>query len=456
MKKKVKILIVDDNEEILVALRLHLSGYFETIVTERKPEMIPAWVARENFDIVLLDMNFKAGINTGNEGIFWMNKILAVDPTISVIFITAYAGIELAVKAIQQGAADFIEKPWDDNKLLASVFRAWELRRSKLEITSLREKQKHLSEKIDHQYDFFPGSSPAMEPIYKTINKVAATDASVLILGENGTGKEVIAREIHRRSARSREVFIGVDLGSLSGTLFESELFGHMKGAFTDASEDRPGRFEIASGGTLFLDEIGNLPPSLQSKLLTTLQKHEVTRIGSNRPIPVDIRLISATNRPIHELINQGQFREDLLYRINTIQLEIPPLRERNEDIPLLLNYFLDKYSRKYGKSLLKTDKTAMEKLMQYNWPGNVRELQHMAEKAVILGEGKLLHVEDFFFGARAHFKESLTDILDLETLEKEAIRKAIDRYRGNVTRAVKDLGISRRALYYKLRKYDI
>jgi DNA-binding NtrC family response regulator len=399
-------------------------------------------------------MNFKAGINTGNEGIYWMNKILAIDPAISVVFITAYAGIELAVKAIQQGAADFIEKPWDDDKLLASVFRAWELHRSKLEINSLREKQKHLSEKLDHQYDFVMGGSAMMQALFRTISKVAATDASVLILGENGTGKEVIAREIHRRSDRSNEVFIGVDLGSLSNTLFESELFGHMKGAFTDAREDRPGRFEIASGGTLFLDEIGNLPLSLQPKLLTVLQNREVIRVGSYRPVPVDIRLISATNQSIHELADQGQFRKDLLFRINTIQLEVPPLRERKEDIPVLLDYFLGKYALKYGKPLMKADKTAGEKLMQYNWPGNIRELQHMAEKAVILGEGNLLHTEDFFLGSYVTAKEPLEDILNLETLEKEAIRLAIQKHNGNITRAVKDLGISRRALYYKLRKH--
>ncbi len=455
MKKKGKILIVDDNEEILVALRLQLSSYFETVITEKKPELIPSLMMRENFDIIILDMNFKAGINTGNEGIYWMNKILTVDPAVSVVFITAYAGIELAVNAIRHGAADFIEKPWDDEKMIASVFKACELRCSKLEINNLREKQKHLNEKIDHQYDFFIGNSPAMEKIYKTIDKVAATDASVLILGENGTGKEVIAREIHRRSTRSKEVFIGVDLGSLSATLFESELFGHLKGAFTDAREDRPGRFEIASGGTLFLDEIGNLPPSLQSKLLTTLQSREVTRLGSNHPLPVDIRLISATNRPVHDLAALGQFREDLLYRINTIQLEIPPLRHRKEDIPLLLSHFLVKYAAKYEKPGFKTDKAAMERLTMYNWPGNIRELQHMAEKAVILGEGSTLHVEDFFFGARPRVKESLTDTLNLEQLEKEAINRAIDKNKGNISKAVKELGISRRALYYKLKKYD-
>ena len=342
-----------------------------------------------------------------------------------------------------QGAADFIEKPWDDDKMLASIYKALELRRSKLEIASLRDKQKHLSEKIDHEYDFLMGTSPEMGEIYKTIDKVAATDASVLILGENGTGKEVIAREIHRRSARSREVFIGVDLGSLSATLFESELFGHIKGAFTDAKEDRPGRFEIASGGTLFLDEIANLPSMLQSKLLTVLQSREVTRIGSNRPVPVDIRLICATNSQVNELATQGKFRQDLLYRINTIQLEIPPLRERKEDIPLLLEYFLKKYALKYGKSGFKTDKAAMEKLQQYNWPGNVRELQHMAEKAVILGDGPALRIEDFFFGARPGTQEIPVDTLNLEQLEKAAILKAIDKNKGNVTRAVKELGIS-------------
>ncbi len=455
MKKKGKILIVDDNEEILVALRLQLSTYFEKVATERKPEMIPSWMNREGFDVIVLDMNFRAGINTGNEGIFWMNKILSLDPDISVVFITAYAGIELAVKAIQQGAADFIEKPWDDEKMLAAVLRAWEMRRSKLEITNLREKQKHLSERIDDQYSFFRGTSPATERIYRTIDKVAATDASILILGENGTGKEIMAREIHRRSARSKEVFIGVDLGSLSTSLFESELFGHVKGAFTDAREDRPGRFEIATGGTLFLDEIGNLPPELQPKLLTALHNREITRIGSNRAIPVDIRLISATNRPVHELVAEGRFREDLLYRINTIQLEIPPLRERKDDIPLLLDFFLQKYTAKYGKPVFKTDKAALDKLLHYGWPGNVRELQHMTEKAVILGEGSTLHEEDFFFGSRSRPRESMQEILNLEQLEKEAIRRAIEKHNGNISRAVLELGISRRALYYKLGKHD-
>ncbi len=456
MKKKGKVLVIDDNDEILVALRLLLLTQVEQVKTARNPEMIMSLLQQENFDVVILDMNFKAGINSGNEGLFWMCKILEADPTISVVFITAYAGIELAVNAIQKGAVDFIEKPWDDDKLLATVFKALEARRSKQEINRLRDKQEHLIENIDHQYHFFRGHARSMEQVYKTIDKVAATDASILLLGENGTGKEIIAREIHRKSDRSREVFVSVDLGSLSETLFESELFGHVKGAFTDARNDRPGRFEIASGGTLFLDEIGNIPPAFQSRLLTALQNREVTRVGSNRPIQVDARLIAATNRPVHELVRQGLFREDLLYRINTIQIELPALRERKEDIPGLLDFFIQIYREKYDKPALTIDKAAMDKLTRYNWPGNLREMQHMAEKAVIMGEGNVLHAGDFFMGSRAQVPESKPDTLNLEALEKDAIIRAIAKHEGNVSRAVKDLGISRRALYYKLGKYDI
>jgi two-component system, NtrC family, response regulator HydG len=456
MKKKGKILVIDDNEEILVALRLFLLNHFELVTTEKNPEMIASTMQKDSFDVIILDMNFKAGINSGNEGLFWLSKILDIDNSVSVVFITAYAGIELAVNAIKQGAVDFIEKPWDDDKMLATVLKAFEIRRSKLEINRLRDKQEHLIEKIDHQYDFYSGKAASMEKVYRAIEKVSTTDANILILGENGTGKEIIAREIHRRSLRSKEVFVGVDLGSLSSTLFESELFGHVKGAFTDARDDRPGRFEIASGGTLFLDEIGNLPASLQSKLLSTLQSREVTRLGSNRPVQVDIRLISATNRPVFELIGQGIFREDLLYRINTIQIELPPLRDRKEDFPGLLDFFLKKYLLKYNKPGFRIAKSAMEKLLKYNWPGNIRELQHMAEKAVIMGEGDTLHAEDFFMGSKMHQGNVNTETLNLEQLEKDAIVRAIDKNGGNVSKAVKDLGISRRALYYKLRKYDI
>jgi two-component system response regulator HydG len=456
MKKKANILVVDDNEEILVALRLFLSGHFEKVFTLKNPELISGVMMKENLDVIILDMNFKAGINTGNEGIFWMNKILTLDPAVSVVFITAYSGIELAVNAIKQGATDFIEKPWDDDKLLASVLKACETHRAKLEISNLKEKQKHLSERIDTQYDFFMGASPAMDKIYKTIDKVAATDASVLILGENGTGKEIIAREIHRRSKRSKEVFIGVDLGALAETLFESELFGHVKGAFTDARDDRPGRVEISSGGTLFLDEIGNLPFSLQAKLLTVIQNREVTRLGTNRSIAVDLRLITATNRPVYQMAEQNSFREDLLYRINTIQIDLPPLRERKEDILPLTQYFVAKYAAKYEKSLAGMDKSTKDRLLSYNWPGNIRELQHMAEKAVIMCDGNRLTTEDFFYGARTRTPIPLNEILNLEQLEKESISRAVEKCRGNVTQAVKELGISRRAFYYKLKKYDL
>jgi two-component system response regulator HydG len=456
MKKKGKILVVDDNEEILVALRLFLLNHFEGVTTEKNPEMIVSRMQKDSFDVIILDMNFKAGINTGNEGLFWLKKILDLDKAVSVVFITAYAGIELAVNAIKQGAVDFIEKPWDDDKLLATVLKAFEVRRSKQEINRLRDKQEHLIENIGHQYDFFTGKAASMEKVYRAIDKVAATDANILILGENGTGKELIAREIHQRSRRCKEVFVEVDLGSLSSTLFESELFGHVKGAFTDARDDRPGRFEIASGGTLFLDEIGNLPASLQSKLLSTLQAREVTRLGSNRPVQVDIRLISATNRPVFELIEQGLFREDLLYRINTIQIELPPLRERKEDIPGLLDFFLKKYLLKYAKPGFRIEKSAMEKLLKYGWPGNIRELQHVTEKAVIMGEGDTLSTEDFFMGSRIRQGNINSETLNLEQLEKDAINRAIDKNGGNISRAVKDLGISRRAFYYKIKKYDI
>jgi DNA-binding NtrC family response regulator len=456
MKKKANILVVDDNEEILVALRLFLSGHFTNVVTLKNPELISNMMMKEGYAVIILDMNFKAGINTGNEGIFWMNKILALDPAVSVLFITAYSGIELAVKAIKQGATDFIEKPWDDDKLLAAVLKACETHRAKIEINNLRQKQKHLSEKIDTQYDFFVGNSTAMEKVYKAIEKVAATDASVLILGENGTGKEIIAREIHRRSKRSNEVFIGVDLGALAETLFESELFGHIKGAFTDAHDDRPGRVEIASGGTLFLDEIGNLPMSLQSKLLSVFQNREVTRIGSNRTVQVDIRLITATNKPVYEMVEQNKFREDLLYRINTIQIDLPPLRERKEDILPLTNYFVGKYVAKYGKPINGTDKKAEERLLNYSWPGNIRELHHMAEKSVIMCEGTILTADDFFYGSYIRPKVPLKEILNLEHLEKESITRAIEKCHGNVTQASKELGISRRAFYYKLKKYEL
>jgi DNA-binding NtrC family response regulator len=401
-------------------------------------------------------MNFAAGINTGNEGIFWLSKILKLDPDAIVILITAYGDINLAVQSIKEGATDFITKPWDTEKLLATLNTAYELRQSKLKVDSLKNKQKQLTEDIDKRFYMFTGTSKAMEQVYQTINKVAHTDANVLILGENGTGKELIAREIHKKSKRSSEVFMSVDMGSLTETLFESEIFGHVKGAFTDAKEDKAGRFETASGGTLFLDEIGNLPLTLQSKLLSVLQNRQITRLGSNKVISIDIRLISATNKPIYDMVEENLFREDLLYRINTIQIEVPPLRIRKDDIPGLVNYFLREYSNRYEKPLLKITADAYELLVNYSWPGNVRELKHTVEKAVILSESDVLKPEDFYLRQQKPDDNKKSDSLKLADAEKHTIEKVLEKCNGNLSKAAKMLEISRTTLYIKIEKYKI
>jgi len=455
-KSKSKILVVDDNEEILVALRLFLLEHFDLITTEKNPIQIPYLVQKENYDVILLDMNFKAGVNIGNEGIYWMKEILGQDPSAVIVFMTAYADIELAVKAIKMGAADFIEKPWDDDKLLATLLSAQQLRKSKLEIKSLKTKQRHLSDKINKEFELVIGSSPAMQSIMTTVSKVARTDANILILGENGTGKELIAREIHRQSSLGNEVFVSVDMAAITETLFESELFGHTKGAFTDAKEDRAGRFEIASGGTLFLDEIGNLSLPMQAKILTALQNREIFRLGSNMPVPIDIRLISATNKNLQEMTADNAFREDLLYRINTIQVALPPLRERVEDIPVLTEFFLKKYTQKYKKPTLKVSQTALNKLRKYPWPGNVRELQHTIEKATILCESDIISEDDFFFQTPRRPASGAPETLNIEENEKRLIRLAIQKNVGNLTRAAGELGITRKTLYNKLEKYGL
>jgi two-component system response regulator HydG len=455
-KRSGNILIVDDNEEILVALRLFLSNHFAQITTEKNPVQIPALVQKTSFDVILLDMNFKAGINTGNEGIFWMREILKNDPDAVIIFMTAFADIELAVRAIREGATDFIEKPWEEDKLLARITAALQLRQSKLEINRLKSKQKHLSERIDREYPLCIGSSAAMQQVFSTIAKVAKTDANILILGENGTGKELVAREIHRQSKRASEVFVNVDLGAITESIFESELFGYVKGAFTDARQDRAGRFEIASGGTLFLDEIGNLPLHLQSKLLAVLQNREVIRLGSNKPILIDIRLISATNKPIFEMAEKDTFREDLLYRINTIQIELPSLRERIDDIPELVDSFLKEYTGKYAKNCNCVSTAAIAKLKRHKWQGNVRELQHTVEKAVILCESNTLDVDDFFFHSMKNSPDEYPDDLSIAANEKRLIRKAMGLFQGNITKTCIALGITRKTLYNKIKKYDL
>ena len=455
-RKEGSILIVDDNSDLLIALRLILSRTFSTIDTLKNPNLILSTLEKQAFDIILLDMNFKAGQNTGNEGIFWMNKILEKVPDATVVFITAYGDVELAIKSMKEGAVDFIMKSWDEQKILSTLQSAYELRKSKMQVSLLKKKQAHLTSELDRDYSVCYCHSSAMNEINKMVSKVAGTDASVLILGENGTGKEVVAREIHRLSARKNEIFMKVDLGALPETLFESELFGHVKGAFTDAKEERDGRFVIASGGTLFLDEIGNLPPGLQSKLLSVLQNNEVYQVGSSIPKPIDVRIITATNMPLQKMIEEKSFREDLYYRINAIELEIPPLRNRLEDIPVLTEFFLRKYSEQYQKAGLKLSNNAMEQLKSHPWPGNIRELEHAIEKAVILSEKGVISNLAFTHRIESNKAASTSTTLNLDAHEKMVIQQALKEVQGNITTAAKALGINRSTLYQKMKKYGI
>mgnify|MGYP000288227270 CR=1 FL=1 len=454
MNKKKSILIVDDNQDVLVALKLLLQEHFDQVDTCKSPNVIPEKLRTQDYDVIILDMNFVAGVNTGNEGFYWLNKIFEFDPEAAVLFLTAYADIEKAVQAIQQGAADYIEKPWNDEKLVAAVFKAVSQRQSKKEIKRLKRNQQHLNQNLSKNYTLIRGKSPAMKKVYETIEKVAATDANVLILGENGTGKEIVARELHQCSNRSGEMFVNVDLAALNENVFESELFGHVKGAFTDAKESRTGRFELASGGTLFLDEIGNLSMNMQAKLLVALQNREVNPVGSSKNIPVDIRLISATNKNIQKLINDNFFREDLFYRINTITIEIPPLRERKEDIPAIANHYVNFFSQKYHGRNMQIGEAAMNKLIQYTWPGNIRELKHQMEKAVIMSNSSALSEKDILISPSVKFAN--IDTLNLAENEKTLITKAIDKYYQNYTKAAEELGITRRTLYNKIKHYEL
>lgn len=456
VKKTGKILIVDDNVQILNSLQLLLKPEFEEIVLVKNPNQLPALMYESNFDIILLDMNFRAGDSTGNEGLFWLSEILKRDPLAVVIMITAYGDINLAVRAIKEGATDFIAKPWEAEKLIITLKNAIRLRNTGMEVQRLQGRQIQMNEDIGKQYRMFRGTSKCMEEIYRTIEKVAQTDANILIVGENGTGKEGIAREIHRRSGRSSEIFLAVDMGSISETLFESEMFGHLKGSFTDAREDRAGRFETASGGTLFMDEISNLSLPAQGKLLGAIQNREITRLGSNKSVPVDIRLISATNKVPEELVRLGLFREDLLFRINTIQIELPPLRERKEDIHGLADFFLSQYAAKYGKPLLKMNQAAYEALTYYSWAGNIRELKHTMEKAVILCDSNVLKPGDFALKERIMPGQEERALSSLSDIEQAAIQKALKKCRGNISQAARILDISRTTLYAKMREYGI
>ena len=459
LAKTGNILIVDDDEDVLSAARLFLKRHFLRVDTESRPEFIPQRMNSEGYDVILLDMNFTQDMNSGHEGFQWLDHILEIDPGAVVVMITAYGGVELAVKAMKEGATDFVMKPWENDKLLATLNAAMKLRQSRREAERLRDRQVHLQQDLDYRFQDMIGQSPAMQKVFTTIERVAQTDANVLILGENGTGKELVARAIHRESPRKEEAFIKVDLGAISETLFESELFGHVKGAFTDAREARAGRFEIASGGTLFLDEIGNLSLPMQSKLLTALQSRTVTRVGSNRPVEIDMRLVCATNVPIYEHVASQAFRQDLLYRINTIEIELPPLRERPEDIPLLAEHFLHHYNQKYKRPVRSLSPSLIKRMQKYRWPGNVRELQHALERAVILTNGPVLEAEDFFMNQRQiHPNESALVLEDLRLAEAEErlIRKALEKHNGNISQAAQDLGITRSSLYRRMEKYGM
>lgn len=455
-KTEAKILVVDDDIDVLNTARMYLKQQFTLVQIENNPENIALHFDRESYDVVLLDMNFQKGENDGSAGLKWLNAVLEIDPNAIVILITAYGELDLAVKAVKAGATDFIAKPWKNEKLYGTITSALQLRQSKLEIDRLKNTQKTLASDIDQKFENFIGESLPIKKVFSMIEKVAPTDANVLILGENGTGKELAARALHRNSERKREVFINVDLGSISETLFESELFGHVRGAFTDAKEDKPGRFELASGGTLFLDEIGNLSLPLQAKLLTVLQQRTVRRVGSGKEIPVDIRLVCATNMPLYDMVQEGTFRQDLLYRINTVEVKMPALAERKDDMDLLVKYFMDMYGKKYKKPKMRIDQNTIAKLKRYHWPGNIRELQHAIERAIILADGNKLTPDDFLLQTSKSISSNDDDILDISEMEKRLILKALDKHNGNVTRAAKDLGLDRLALYRRLQKYGL
>ena len=450
-----KILIVDDNEDVLFALNLLLEPYTEKIKVATTPDRIEYFMTTFHPDLILLDMNFSRDAISGQEGFESLKQILQIDPQAIVIFMTAYTDTDKAVRAIKAGATDFIPKPWEKDKLLATLTSGMRLRQSQQEVSILKEQVEVLSGQNTSENDII-GESSVMQEVFTTINKLSNTDANILILGENGTGKDVIARLIYRCSPRYGKPFVTIDLGSIPEQLFESELFGFEKGAFTDAKKSKAGRMEVATNGTLFLDEIGNLSLPMQSKLLTAIEKRQISRLGSTQTVPIDVRLICATNADIRQMVEDGNFRQDLLYRINTIEIHIPPLRERGNDIILLADHFLDRYTRKYKKEIHGLTREAKNKLLKYTWPGNVRELQHTIERAVILGDGSMLKPENFLFHTTSKQKKEEEVILNLEQLERQAIEKALRISNGNISRAAEYLGITRFALYRKLEKLGL
>ena len=449
IKKQGTILIVDDNRNILTTVRMLLESVFANIITIANPNSIPAKLREEHPDVVLLDMNFSSGINSGNEGLFWLREIKSLSPKTEVVLFTAYADIQLAVTGIKEGAADFIVKPFDNGKMISTL-------------TEARDKNKAADKAAgklggkNAQGMMYWGESEVMTDLRHVVEKVAATDANILITGENGTGKEVLANEIHRLSARSGKKMLPVDMGAISETLFESELFGHVKGAFTDAKVDKPGKFELADGSTIFLDEIGNLSYSLQAKLLTALQRRSIVRVGGSTQIPVDVRLVCATNRNLQQMVNDGEFREDLLYRINTIHLELPALRQRKADIVPLANRFLRQYGDIYNKTKLRFSDEAEKKLTSLPWYGNIRELQHAIEKAVILSDGGMIAAEDIDGGNQTRREKPLEEVQTLDEMESRMIEKTIKECEGNLSVVAARLGISRQTLYNKIKRYGL
>ena len=449
--KNASILIIDDDTDVLTAVRLLLKTEVKDVVTEKNPENIRWHLSKDEYDVILLDMNFTSSINTGNEGLFWLKEIRKLKPDAAVIMITAYGDIDLAVRSLKEGAADFVVKPWHNEKLMSTIKEILKRKGNKSGAYSLSNAGSIVGKEL-------LGESEAMQQIFFKIEKIAPTDANILILGENGTGKDLIAKAIHQQSLRAASPLVKVDVGALTETLFESELFGHKKGAFTDAREDRIGRFEAANNSTLFLDEIGNIPLHLQAKLLSVLQNRQVIRLGSNEPVAIDIRLICATNMPLSELANESRFRKDLIYRINTVEITVPPLRKRGNDIILLARHFSKLYSKKYMKPTLEMDTKAMEKLLNHHYPGNVRELQYIIERAVIMSDGDTLEAKDLLFSPIESTMAAVTETVEtkLSDVEKNTILKVIEKHHGNITRAAKELGLTRTALYRRLSKYDI
>ena len=446
MAKSGKLLIVDDNRSILSAVKLLTESLFEEVLTLPSPNTLISTLQKAAPDVVLLDMNFHAGINTGNEGLYWLKEVLSKFPETKVVLFTAYADIELAVRAMKEGAFDFVVKPWDNAKLIATLHNAYKAAKGKA-------KKPTKQQTTEPQTEMYWGDSAEMKRIRQMVERVAITDANILLTGENGTGKEVLAREIHRQSTRCHRTMVSLDMGAIPDTLFESELFGHIKGAFTDARTDREGKFETAKGSTLFMDEIGNLPLHLQAKMLAVLQNRAVTRLGANEATPVDIRLISATNRDLHEAVSKGEFRQDLLFRINTIHIHIPPLRNRREDIVPLAERFIDRYGQKYGKADLMLSGDAAEKLKNHSWEGNIRELQNTIEKAVIMCDGDIIspdHLE--LHTSQRPLNESQT----LEEMERQTIANAIAQCGGNLSQVAQQLGITRQTLYNKIKRYGL